>query len=99
MPSPAEQFPIVAARSYAGGAIQCLSIADAFERADPRRADRMLEEALAGLDAARDQIRAAQTQALARRRAVRRPVFSPAATAAALAGAILPWLTLGGLPS
>lgn len=95
MPSPAEQFPIVAARSYAGGAIDCLSLADAFECADPRRADRMLEEALAGLDAARDQIRAAQ----ARRRATRRPLFSPAANAAALAGAVLPWLALGGLPS
>lgn len=95
MPNPVEQFPIVAARSYAGGAIDCLSIADAFEHSDPRRVDRMLEEALAGLDAARDQIRAAQ----ARRRAARRPVFSPVATAAALVGAALPWLALGGLPS
>lgn len=95
MPSPVEQFPIVAARSYAGGAIDCLSIADAFEDRDPRRADLMLEEALAGLDAARDQIRDAQ----ARRRTARRPAFSPAATAAALVGAALPWLLLGGLPS
>ena len=60
MPKPVEQFPIIAARSYVGGAIGCLSIADACEDRDPRRADLMLEEALAGLDAARDQIRAAQ---------------------------------------
>lgn len=67
MPKPVEQFPIVAARSYAAGAIECLSLADQNQHADPRKADDMLTQALAGLDAARDQIRAAQRRAVARR--------------------------------
>lgn len=101
MPKPVEQFPITAARSYAGGVIECLSLADAHEHADPRKADEMLAQALAGLDAARDQVRAAQRRATARRQAAqaRRPIFRPVAAAAALAGVALPWLLLGGLPS
>lgn len=95
MSNPVEQFPIIAARSYAGGAIDCLSIADAYERTNPRKTDEMLDEALAGLRAAAEQVRAAQE----RRRIARRPAFNPAAAAAALIGAALPWLALGGLPS
>lgn len=95
MPSPVEQFPIVAARSYAGGAIQCLSIADAFEHHDPRRADRALQDALDGLKAATDQVRAAQ----AARRAARARHQPLLRAAAAIAGVALPWLALGALPS
>lgn len=95
MPNPVEQFPIIAARSYAGGVIECLSLADQYEHADPRKADDMLDEALAGLRAAAEQVRAAQV----RRHLARRPAFSPVAAAAALAGVALPWLALGGLSS
>lgn len=94
MPKPVEQFPIIAARSYAGGVIECLSLADQNQHADPRKADDMLAQALAGLDAARDQVRAAQRRAVARR-----PLFNPVAVAAAFAGVALPWLALGGVPS
>ena len=99
MPKPVEQFPIIAARSYAGGVIECLSLADQNVHADPRKADEMLAQALAGLDAARDQIRAAQKRADQRRAVARRPLFNPAAVAAAIVGVALPWLALGGLPS
>ncbi len=91
MPNP-QEFPIVAARSYAGGAIDCLSIADAFEAKDARRADAALADALAGLEAAANQVRRAQA---ARRH---RRINAPAIAAALLLG-LGPWVLLAGLPS
>ena len=95
MPSSVEQFPIVAARSYAGGVIQALSVADAFEHHDPRRAERALQDAMDGLEAATAQVRMAQKQASAARSRPQ-PMLRAAAV---LAGIALPWLTFGGLPS
>lgn len=91
MPNP-QEFPIIAARSYAGGAIDCLSIADAFETKDARRVDAALADALAGLEAAANQVRRAQA-------ARRRPRFNAPAVAAALLLGIGPWVLLAGLPS
>lgn len=93
MPNPVEQFPIVAARSYAGGVIQALSLADAFEHHDDRRADRALQDAMDGLEAATALVRKAQA---ARRAARAQPILRAAAV---IAGIALPWLTFGGLPS
>lgn len=95
MPSSVEQFPIIAARSYVGGAIQCLSVADAFEHHDDRRADRALQDAADGLKAATDLVRQAQ----AARRAARTRPQPMLRVAAAIAGVALPWLAFGGLPS
>ncbi|MGX1801020.1 hypothetical protein ACWIDJ_01655 [Brevundimonas naejangsanensis] len=91
MPNP-QEFPIIAARSYAGGVIDCLSIADAFEKKDARRADAALADALAGLEAAANQVRRAQA-------ARRRPRFNAPAIAAALLLGLGPWVLLAGLPS
>lgn len=91
MPYP-QEFPIIAARSYAGGVIDCLSIADAFETKDARRADAALADALAGLEAAANQVRRAQA-------ARRRPRFNAPAVAAALLLGLGPWVLLAGLPS
>ncbi|MNU34526.1 hypothetical protein D3C71_231090 [compost metagenome] len=99
MPSSVEQFPIVAARSYAGGVIQALSIADAFEHHDDRRADRALQDALDGLEAATAQVRMAQKRASAARRAARSRPQPVLRAAVVVAGIALPWLTFGGLPS
>lgn len=93
MPSSVEQFPIVAARSYAGGVIQALSVADAFEHHDGRRADRALQDAMDGLEAATALVRKAQA---ARRAARPQPILRAAAV---IAGIALPWLAFGGLPS
>ncbi|QBQ49064.1 hypothetical protein [Brevundimonas naejangsanensis] len=91
MPNP-QEFPIIAARSYAGGVIDCLSIADAFETKDAGRADAALADALAGLEAAANQVRRAQA-------ARRRPRFNAPAIAAALLLGLGPWVLLAGLPS
>lgn len=91
MPNP-QEFPIIAARSYAGGVIDCLSIADAFEAKDARRADAALADALAGLEAAANQVRRAQA-------ARRRPRTNGPAIAAALLLGLGPWVLLAGLTS
>lgn len=91
MPKP-QEFPIIAARSYAGGVIDCLSIADAFETKDAHRADAALADALAGLEAAANQVRRAQA-------ARRRPRTNGPAIAAALLLGLGPWVLLAGLPS
>lgn len=95
MSSSVEQFPIIDARSYVGGVIQALSIADAFEHHDDRRADHALQEAMDGLEAATALVRQAQ----AARRAARPHRQPMLRTAAVIAGVALPWLTFGGLPS
>lgn len=92
MPNP-QEFPIIAARSYAGGAIDCLSIADAFEARDARRVDAALADALAGLQAAAAEVRRAQAARRGNGRA------GPATLAAVLILTLAPWAVLGGLPS
>lgn len=62
-----DAFPIVTARTYAGGASAALSEADAFWTHDEPRTDRCLAEALAALDEAR----AATLKAIDQRRPAR----------------------------
>lgn len=92
MPNP-QEFPIIAARSYAGGAVDSLSIADAFEARDACRVDAALADALAGLQAATAEVRRAQA---ARRRPER---AGPVTLVAALILTLAPWVVLAGLPS
>ncbi|RZJ19097.1 MAG: hypothetical protein EON91_02570 [Brevundimonas sp.] len=80
---------IQSARHYSAGAIDALSIADAFAGRDDRRANLALEEAMAGLTQARDQLIAAQTARLFARNL-------PAA-GLALVMMVAPWLLVVGI--
>jgi len=79
--NPVRPFPIVTARSFAAGAVDALSLADAYWLQDDTRVDETLDEALAGLDAARARVIAIRDQ--------RRPRRSTPIAAAVLASAAL----------
>lgn len=80
----ADPFPIVAARSWAAGAVHAMSVADAYWLQDDPRCDEAVDEALAGLDQAR-----ARLIAIRDRRRPRRPL---AAAAVLVAGLAALWL-------
>ena len=81
-----------AARTYAGGAVAALSEVDAWTGHNERRADVALDEALSGLDAARDRI-------LAVREARRGNALVNAAVALTLMAAPIALLFATGLPA
>ena len=89
--SSAHADPLLQARRFAGCALDALGVAQAFEGHDDLRRGRALDDALAGLEAARQRVEAARSE---RRSAARRNFVGAALTLGSLALFLVP-----GLPS